>query len=221
MSTQMQNELTPYEQGFMSKCAELGVDPVALLKQAAKKMTVEQLVSIFNNPKLLGRLRNVRRYSGTNPSKTLEEFASRLWDAGTKATAAANKQRREAGFFGRLFHRGALSRAAEEGQKLHDRSRALQRLAATLPTYSATPQEVLCNVEQLGALAKLRDGIEAGIKPNHVLHNMSLGHANYPSYSMLDLDVVRGLQKSRPDLFGTSPALVEQLGDIQKTFGKA
>jgi hypothetical protein len=28
--------MTPYEQGFMDKCAELGVDPAMLIKQAGK-----------------------------------------------------------------------------------------------------------------------------------------------------------------------------------------
>lgn len=41
--------MTPYEQGFMDKCAELGVDPRAMLKQAALPAAgVSRLIKAFD-----------------------------------------------------------------------------------------------------------------------------------------------------------------------------
>lgn len=50
MSTQAQSELTPYEQGFISKCAELGVDPEVLVKESISFASARRVATMLDGP---------------------------------------------------------------------------------------------------------------------------------------------------------------------------
>lgn len=215
--------MTPYEQGFLDKCAELGVDPTALVKQAMKKMSPKKLVAIFNNPKLLARLRDVPRRPVVYPRATVENVAHSLWDKGIEAERVANLAEKGRGVLARLFGagKGKVHTLRQEQDALFGKSRALSERARQLPVSKAVPEEVWYNQEQLGALAGLRDGIAAGQNPLTTLHHYSLAHADYPRHSMLSLDVVRALEKSRPDLFGVPAEAQDALRHAIKPLGDA
>lgn len=196
--------MTRYEQGFMDKCAEYGLDTgesIELMQKCAERLSARRLVEIFNNPKLVSRLRDLPRYSTTNPSQTIGNLANKLHDKSLSALRQANGMRRNNGLIGRLRNRTEIQGLLNEARSLGDKARRMVKLQETLPSSRKIPEDVLRNKEQLGALATLRDMIAQGGRPEVALKNLSIAHATYPSHSMLDLDVVRELVKTRPDLF--------------------
>lgn len=74
--------MTPYEQGFLSKCAELGVDPRALVKRAGIVDSVRRLIRAVRG----GVDPAAERMSGTlRTGKSLGDMEKQFWAGWIKA----------------------------------------------------------------------------------------------------------------------------------------